>query len=76
MLSGKQERGMTTLDEQTAAIVKSFEQERDETLADSHELQRLVNLTAMERRILANAAIRALRAAGYEIVRSKDAHRS
>jgi hypothetical protein len=62
---------MTALDEQAAAIVKGFEQERDETLADSHELQRLVNLTAMERQILAHAAIRALRAAGYEIVRSK-----
>jgi hypothetical protein len=76
MLSGKQEGGMTTLEEQAAAIVKGFEQERDDTLADSPELQRLVDLTPLERQILAHAAIRALRASGYEIVRSKNAHRT
>ncbi len=67
---------MTALDEQVAAIVKGFEQERDDTLAGSPELQRLVDLTPSERQRLAHAAIRALRAAGYEIIRSKNAPRS
>jgi hypothetical protein len=67
---------MTVLDEQVDAIVKGFEQERDDTLAESPELQRLVDLTDPERRILAHAAIRALRAAGYEIVGNRNANRT
>lgn len=43
MLSGKQEGGTAMLDEQVATIVKGFEQERDDTLADSPELQRIVD---------------------------------
>ena len=67
---------MTDLDEQVAVIVKGFEQERDDTLADLPELQRIVDMTDSERRILAHGAILALRAAGFEIVRSEDAQRS
>lgn len=61
--------------DQVDAIVKGFEQERDTTLADTPELQRIVDLTDTERRILARAAVMALHAAGYEIVLSKNADR-
>jgi hypothetical protein len=71
MFTGKQEGEMTPTDERVAVIVKGFEQERDDTLADSPEVQRIVELTDSERRILAHAAVKALRVAGYEIVRSR-----
>lgn len=66
---------MALLDDQVNVIVKGFEQERDDTLANTSEMQCVVELTDMERRILAHAAVRSLRAAGYEIIRSNDADR-
>jgi hypothetical protein len=59
-----------------AAIIKAFEAERDETLENSSELERLANLTRAECEILAHAAVRALHAAGYEVVRRDHAHRT
>ena len=66
---------MTAIDERVTAMVRGFEQERNDTLADSPELQRLVDLTPMEHRLLAFAAIRALRAASFEIIQNKNAKR-
>jgi hypothetical protein len=63
-------------EEAHATIVKALEYERDQTLENSPELGRIENLTRGECEILAHAVVNWLAAAGYDMTRRGNAHRT